>query len=265
MRVLVAVVFLAAICAAQMPSRAELLKKAKYVEDAPKAEFKTYTETDIRGAIQVVSARSYAMFGYNTPEVQIVLPKNSNSIYSTIDFPDPELVDAGGKPVAVSIERGGFDPDTSADEIRFNPAEGEGVVDFARVSGTIKLKYPLSVKTQTFTPAQLGAKNLGVKINGPFVSFSDDAIELPDVSFGKLKPVRAYDAAGKQLEAAGYSETATDNDGVLRKKMAFYGNVARLEIDTVADWAELELPYDLKPAPMLPAGHEGENPDSYKQ
>jgi hypothetical protein len=264
MRVLFAVLFLAAVCAAQMPSRAELLKQAKYVEDAPKAEFKTYTEDDIRGAIQIVSARSYAVFGYNTPEVRIVLPKNSNSTYSSIEFPDPELVDAAGKPVAIQIEHGGYQDDTSSDEIRFQPAEGDALVDFARVTGTIKLKYPLAVKTQTFAPTQLGAKDLAVRLNGPYVSFGDEAFEIPDVSFSKLKPVRAYDAAGHQLEAAGYSETSTDKDGVMRKKMAFYGNVARLEIDTVAQWAEFELPYDLKPAPLLPKGHEGEDPASYK-
>ena len=260
-----ALVLVSTACVAQIPTRAQLLKVTKYIQDAPKADFKAYSEADLRGAVKVVSARSYAVFGYNTPEVRIVLPKNSNSVYSSIDFPDPTLVDAAGKPVAVEIERGGFDEEKSSDEIRFRPTEGDDVVQFARATGTVKLKYPLAVKTQSFTPAQPGAKSLGMKINGPYVSFADEAFEIPDVSFSKLKPIRAYDAAGHVLEAASYSETSTDADGVLRKKMAFYGNVARVEIDTVSQWAELELPYDVTPAPLLPAGHEGEDPASYQQ
>ena len=97
------------------------------------------------------------------------------------------------------------------------------------------------------------------------MSFDDEAVQVPDTSFTKLRPIRAYDAAGHQLEQYSQSETSSDPDGVMRKKMAFYGVVARVEIDSVPSWAELELTYDLKPAPLLPAGHEGEDPDSYKQ
>ena len=97
------------------------------------------------------------------------------------------------------------------------------------------------------------------------MSFDDEAVQVPDTSFTKLKPIRAYDAAEHQLEEYSQSETGTDPDGIQRKRMAFYGNVARVEIDSVPSWAELELTYDLKPAPLLPAGHEGEDPESYQQ
>ena len=264
MRVLLAVFLFAGLCLGQMASRAELLKQTKYAEEGPKPEFKTFTEDELRSAIKIVPARSYAVFGYNTPEVQLHLPQIANSSYAEIDFPDPVLTNDAGELVTFQVERGGYQEKTFSDEIRFQPTEGDAVLQFAHVKGTVKVKYPLSVKTQTFTPAKLGAKALGVKINGPFVSFADEAFQPPDPSFTKLRPVRAYDAAGRQLEAHSNSETGMDNDGVERKRMAFYGNVARLEIDSVDSWAELELPYDLAPAPMLPAGHEGEDPASYQ-
>ena len=246
---------------AQLPKRAELLAKPKYVDDVPH-KFQTFTEAELRADIKIVPQRNYAVFGYNTPELRLQLPKIANSSYSQIEFPDPTLVDAAGKPVTFEVEHGGYNDERFSDEIRFTGG-GDAPVDFAHATGTVKLKYPLSVKTQTFTPASLGAKDLAVKLNGPFVSFGDDAFEVPDNS-GKLRPIRAYDAAGHQLEPYGYSETSTDTDGVMRKKTAFYGNVARLEIDTVGSWAELGLPYDVTPAPLLPAGHEGEDPESYK-
>ena len=263
MRVATAVLFLASVCAAQMPERADLLKEVKYVEEAPKAEFRQFSEADLRAAVQVIAARSYAVFGYNTPEVRLVLPKVGNSSYASIAFPAPTLLSAAGRKVPFEVEESGYMEDSSASEIRFQPKSGDALVDFAHAKGTVKVKYPLSVQTQTFTPQNLGDKALGVVIDGPYVSFGDEAFQVPETSFTHLKPVRAYDAAGKQLEQAPYSETSSDDD-MMRQKMAFFGNVARLEIDTVTQWAEFELPYDLKPAPMLPKGHEGEDPASYK-
>ena len=124
----------------------------------------------------------------------------------------------------------------------------------------LKVKYPLEVKTAVITPSQAGQ----VKIDGPFVTYAEDEGKTPDSSFGKLRPIRAYDAQGRQLARHGYSETTVDDNGADIKHVSFYGNVARVEIDTVESWTELDLPYDLKPAPLFPEGHEGEDPESYK-
>ncbi|MBI2677778.1 MAG: hypothetical protein HYX28_03250 [Candidatus Koribacter versatilis] len=247
---------------AQLPTRAQLTAKPKFTEDVPHT-FKDFTEAELREAIKIVPARSYAMFGYNTPEVRLQLPKVSNSVYTTIDFPDPVVLDDAGKPVAVEIERGGYNDARFSDEIRFRvPDNSDAIVQFAHATGTVKVKYPLSVTTQTFAPLKPGPKEFAVKINGPFVNLDQEKLQVPDVS-SKLHPIRAYDASGHQLESASYSETGYDDAGAYVTKMAFYGNVAKLEVDSVAEWVELELPYDVKPGPMLPAGHEGEDPANY--
>lgn len=255
-----------AACAAQLPTRAALTSRPKYLKDVPR-DFRAFSEDELRQSIKVGAGRSHAVFGYNTPEVRVQLPKVSNSAYSSIDFPDPALVDSKGKPVEFELERGIYDEEKFSDEIRFrNPnSDDEKPLAFARAKGSVKVKYPLAVKTLKLTATQRGPKELALKINGPYVSFDEEVAGVADASSDHLKPIRAYDAAGRLLEPASYSETSTDADGVFRKKMAFYGVVARLELDTVEGWAELEIPYELPPAMLLPAGHEGEDPDSYQR
>jgi hypothetical protein len=246
---------------AQIPPRAELTKAPKYLENAVKPAFRTFTEAQLRAEVQVIAARSHAMFGYNTPEVRIKLPRTGNSSYAQIEFGEATLLDAKGKPVAFELEEGGYEESKYSDEIRFRMKDSDGVLDFAKAKGHVKLKYPLSVRTSTFTKAKPGPAELAVKLDGPYVSYAEEEAKVPDTSFVTLRPERAYDAAGRQLERHGYSEAGTDDDGVYRRRTAYYGNVARFELDSVDDWAELDLAYDLKPAPMLPAGKEGIDPD----
>ncbi len=247
---------------AQIPDRKELTTTPRFVTDAPKPAFKPFTEAQLKAALRVISARSYAMFGYNTPEVRLVLPKVANSSYASVEFGTATLMDAKGREVAFELEEGGLDEEKNSAEIRFQKKGGEeGILDYARAKGVVKVKYPLAVRTTVVTKGKPAPDELSVKIDGPYVSFNDEAAQLPDTSFSHLKPLRAYDAAGKQLEQHGYSEAGTDDDGVYRRRTSFYGNVARVELDTVDGWAELELPYDLRPAPLLPKGDEGLDPE----
>ncbi len=256
---------LAALAApAQIPPKAELTKAPKYLENAVKPAFRTFTEAQLKAEVQIIAARSYAMFGYNTPEVRIKLPRTGNSSYAQIEFGEATLLDAAGKVVPFELEEGGYEASKYSDEIRFKMKDSDGVLAFAHAKGRVKLKYPLSVRTASFTKAKPGPKELAVKLDGPYVSYAEEEAKVPDTSFVTLRPERAYDAAGRQLERHGYSEGSTGDDGVFAKHLAFYGNMARFELDSVDDWAELELSYDLKPAPMLPKGSEGLDPEGPK-
>ncbi|HJV22708.1 MAG TPA: hypothetical protein VJ570_08425 [Holophagaceae bacterium] len=246
---------------AQIPEKKELTATPKFVEGAPKPSFKRFTEAQLKGEIRILSARSYAMFGYNTPEVRIKLPQVANSSYASIEFGPATLLDDKGKEVPFELEEGGYQENKFSDEIRFRVADSDQIVRFDHVRGQVKVKYPLSVRTTTVSKAKPGPPELAVKLDGPYVSFADEEAKLPDTSFTRLKPLRAYDAAGRQLEQHGYSEASYDDSGAYVRRTSFFGNVARVELDSVDEWAELELPYDLKPAPMLPAGKEGEAPE----
>lgn len=252
-------------CLAQIPDRKELIGNPKFVEESERPSFRNFTEAQLRAEIKIISGRSHAMFGYNTPEVRVKLPQVSNSHYSEIEFGPATLLSAAGRKVSFELEHGGYTEEKFSDEIRFRMANSDKVIRFARVRGRVKVKYPLGVKTAIIKPGQAGPPELAVKIDGPYVSFAEDEAKMPDPSFTELRPIRAYDAAGHQLEKHGYSETATDDDGAYRNHVSFYGNVARVEIDTVESWAELDLPYNLTPAPLLPKGHEGEAPEAPQQ
>lgn len=243
-------------CLAQIPDRKELVATPKFEKESPHPGFKVFTEAQLRAGIKIISGRSHAMFGYNTPEVRVKLPAVSNSHYSKIEFGPATLLSATGQKVSFELEHGGYQEDTFSDEIRFRIANSDKVIRFARVRGRVKVKYPLAVKTAVIKPGQAGPPELAVKIDGPYVAVAEEEV--------KLSLIRAYDAAGRQLKRHGHGETATDDDGTYRWHIAFYGNVARLEIDTVESWAELDLPYNLTPSALLPKGHEGEDPESYQ-
>jgi len=251
-------------CLAQIPDRKELIGNPKFAEESPKPSFRTFTEAQLRAEIKIQARRSYAVFGYNTPEVRVNLPKVSNSAYSKIEFGPATLMGATGQKVPFELEESGYMDEECASEIRFQTGNPEKLIQFAHARGQVKVKYPLAVKTAVITVAKPGPPELAVKIDGPYVDFVESEDKTPQSSFSKLKPLRAYDAQGRQLERHSNSETTSDDSGVDITHTAFYGNVARVEIDTVDSWVELDLPYNLTPAPLLPKGHEGENPEDYK-
>ena len=263
-RLPVALLLVGASCLAQTPDRKALLANPQFVEESERPNFRSFTEAQLKAEIKIVSRRSYAVFGYNTPEVRVKLPAVSNSHYAEIEFGPATLVSAAGRKVSFEQEHGGYQEETFSDEIRFRMANSDKVIRFARVRGRVKVKYPLAVKTDVIKPGQAGPPELAVTIDGPFVNYVESEDKTPQSSFSALKPLRAYDAQGRQLERHGYSETTTDDEGRDITHTSFYGNVARVEIDSVENWAELDLPYDLAPAPLLPKGHEGEDPESYK-
>ena len=260
----VLLLLMGASCLAQIPERGELTKTPKFVEESVQASFRSFTEVQLRAEIKIISRRSYAVFGYNTPEVRVSLPRVSNSAYAKIEFGPATLVSAAGGKVPFELEESGYMDDKCASEIRFQTGNPDKIIRFARVRGRVKVKYPLVVKTAVITPTQPGPPELAVTIDGPYVNFAENEEKTPQPSF-HLRPLRAYDAAGHQLEQHGYSETTSDDNGVDITHTSFYGNVARVEIDTVEGWVELDLPYNLTPSPLLPKGHEGEEPEAPQQ
>jgi hypothetical protein len=236
-------------------TREELLRSPKLVDARP-PRFETLSADGLRTAIKVYSRRSYAAFGFNDSSVTIRLPAATNSIYATFEFGEPKLTDARGRAVPSELEHGIFDFDTWSNEIRMKPKDGKGVVEFAHAAGKATVKVPLVVKTVAFKKGS----NKSVTFDGPFVSYNTSAIELPEAAdFSKIEPLRAYDAAGHQLERGGSTETFMAGD-VTWRKLAFWGKVAEVRIDRVEKWATVAIDYDLPPSPKLPASAQGLTP-----
>jgi hypothetical protein len=185
-----ALLLVGASCLAQIPERGELTATPKFVEGSVRPSFRSFTEAQLRAEIKIISARTYAVIGYNTPIVRLKLPQVSNSYYSKIEFGPATLVDPAGQKMRFKLEESDYNQEMFSYEIHFFLANSDKIINFARVRGRMKVKYPLAVKTSTITPAQPVPPELAVKIDGPYLSFALDEAKMPG-SFFELTSVRA--------------------------------------------------------------------------
>jgi hypothetical protein len=232
------------------PEAAELLKNPKHSSMDVKPSLKKLTAEEVRTAIRVTSSRTSALFGFNNAEVQIHLPRVDNSNWIEDDFSDPKLFDAKKREVKYEKEQGIYNHDTWSTEVRFAGLNGKPV-DFAHAVGTVRIKYPLVMKTVTVKKSETKkARDTGVTIDGPFVK--TDLSKIPESAFAsKLEGVRAYDKEGLRLERVmGYSSSSWE-DGVSYRGYAFHGEVARVDVDVAQQWATFEIDYDMPPVPKL--------------
>jgi len=235
------------------PAKEDLTRVPRYMEDTAVPVFTAMDAKAVVGKIKVVSNRTTALFGFNNPEVVVYLPAFGNSAYAVVEFDDPRVVDAQGSPVLFERESGGYSDDTFSAEIRMAPKEGDDPVEFARVKGTGRIKYPLRVETQSFEPGQAGSE---VEFDGPYVTYVDKRDPDMPFLFTDTGPVRAYDATGGRLREGGYSSTSM-RDNITRKTVAYRGNVTELQVDVPEDWVDIEFTYDLPPMAPKPEVHAG--------
>ena len=246
------------------PDRAELLGSPRFVEDAAEPAFAELTAEQLKQQLEVISSRSYAFFGFNNSEVQIHLPRFDSSVYASVEFSPARLLDAKGDEVQFERRRGIYDHDTHSDELRFAPVEGDKPVDFARVEGSITLRYPVRMRTVTIKPGGSAPADLTITIDGPFVSWSDPKETLPEARpFTPVEQLRAFDASGQRLEQHSFKGNSM-REGVTTEKYAYWGEVAEIRVDVVDEWAELDISYSLPSIDPLPASRAGSPPKSYE-
>ncbi|MFV2072552.1 MAG: ankyrin repeat domain-containing protein [Thermoanaerobaculales bacterium] len=246
------------------PDRAELLASPRIVDDAAEPAFLDLTAEELKRQLLVISSRSYAYFGFNNSEVQIYLPRCDNSVYASVEFSPARLLDAADNEVEFERVRGIYDHDTHSDELRFAPVEGKEPVEFARVEGSIALRYPVRMRTVAIGPGGAAPTGLTVTIDGPFVSWSDPEKILPEARpFTPVERFRAFDASGRRLEQHSFKGYSV-REGVSTEKYAFWGEVAEFGFDVVDEWAELDISYSLPAIDPLPASRSGSPPDNFE-
>jgi len=242
--------------------RAELLATPKVEEDAKIPVFAELTADQVATQITMVSGRNYAFFGFNTPEIHVVLPAADNSVYADVEFGDPTLLDATGNKVPYEPERGIYDHTTHHVEFRFAALEGDAPPEYARAVGTVTVRYPLRLHTLVARAGGPAAAGLDVSIDGPFVtrrSASDDEV-LEAASFTGISAVRALDANGRVLER--YPSTQFSMvDGATTETLAFWGQVAEVQSDVADEWATFQVAYELPEVPPLPESRAGIAPE----
>lgn len=238
------------------PAKEELVAQPRLMKDALEPVFKAVDSEVVRNDTKIVSGRNTAMFGFNTPEVVVYLPRIDNSAYTIVTFDEPRLFDNKGASVLFEREGGGYNDDTFSSEIRLAKKEGEGLVTFARVKGSGRIKYPLEVKTRIVKKSSDGAKGPDITLDGPFVTYIDHNISDMVFLSTRLGPVRAYDVKGRRLEEHSYKSISTQGD-VTRQTLAFWGGIAEIQIDTVIRWTDIEFTYDLPPIKPLSEDYAG--------
>lgn len=218
--------------------------------------FQTVTAKNVRIATHIVSSRSTAVFGFNTPVVRIYLPRIDNSAYAIIKFDEPKLLNNNGKSVTCEIERGGYDIYIYSDEIRFASPDRKKTVTYAKAIGTGQINYPLKITTSIIHPVEGVPDSAVATINGNFVTYTDQ--NIPEMVFhqSQLGPVRAYDATGRQLIMGDYNASQAQGE-IMRRTLSFLGKIAKVEVDTVTEWADLAFTYDLPPTKPLPESYSG--------
>jgi len=248
------------LASAQPLSRQEIENALRYEKRADPV-FSALPPASLQKSVRVEEARSYAVFGYNTPAVRVRMPALDNSAYAVVRFLDAKPVSADRKTLPHELEQGIYDPEAHSTEVRFVAADRKSLVPLARAVGRISIRYPMEVRTTVVRAGSPDAQRLGVSIDGPYVKYPEKSLGLPEVSaISGAEPIRAYDAAGKRLERYDGVSKWESADGVSRKTIAFWGPVASVRFDTVEKWSELEIPFDLPAAPKRPAGREGIGP-----
>jgi hypothetical protein len=246
---------------AQALSREEIENARRYDKHGD-PRFSVVAEASLPKSIQVAAGRSYAVFGYNTPAVVVKLPATDNSAYAVVQFQEPKPLGRDGKALPHEIERGIYDAETHATQIRFVPPSGsKDLVPLVRAAGRIAVRYPVEIRTTVVKAGSPEAARLEISMDGPYVKYRPDALPLPEAAaFTGIDPLRAYDASGKRLERYDGIQKSEFANGVSTRTVAFWGPVASVHYDTVTRWSNLQIPFDVAAAPMRPAGREGQGP-----
>lgn len=242
-------------------TRDELLATPKFAEDAKQPAFAELRAEQVAAQITMVSGRNYAWFGFNTPEIHVVLPSADNSVYADVDYVDPTLYDAGGAEVPYELESGLYDHDSHHDEIRFVPVEGDELVDFSRAVGTVTVRYPLRLRTISARKDGPPVDGFDVSFDGPYVTRRTTSGEkdLEEAAFTGIEAFRALDADGRRLESHPSSQMSVTGDQVTEIK-TYWGEVAEVQLDLVDEWALFKVTYELPSVAALPKSRTGTAP-----
>jgi len=238
--------------------RAELLATPTFEENARKPVFVEFTAAQTASAITVVSGRNYAWFGFNTPEIHLVLPEADNSVYAKVEFGEVTLFDAAGGEVAYERELGLYTYETHHTELRCVAVEGDEPVAYEHADGTATVRYPLRVHTLSARAGGPAVDGLDVSFDGPFVTrrSSSGDNELEAESFTGITAFRALDAEGRVLERYPSSKFSMTN-GAVTEVFSYWGAVAGVELDVVDEWAVIRIDYELPPVALLPEERAG--------
>jgi len=226
-----------------------LLKSTRYQRPEPSREGATLSPDAVKAQTSVVAGRLDTWEDYNRSAIALKLPRVWNSAFTLVDINKPQYFDAGGKAMTGTTEPEIFDYDNYVQEYRLRNLQ-----EFARATGTVNIHYPATVKTYVLTPAKPRIGAIGVQFRGAALLIAG----LPEGENGFVGEypviVNAYDATGRRLRYLncflGNSET---RDKVKWFHYGFWGTPVEVHVTIAGGWLPFSIPFDLTPAPKLPA------------
>lgn len=240
----------------------EALPKAKPVEaniGDESYKFVQLTERELENNFSVESSRTYAVYGFNRPAVVLNFPKNENSQFAKVTFEDIKMVDASGDEVDFELIRGLYRPEDFSNGIRFaNKKDPEALIEFSRVTGNVVIDYPLAMSVEKFR--QNGSKrgvNVTISANGVEVKSDFSQVAGKAGFFLTRSPVSVFNDKGELLEPKSGQPSWPVNGEM---KLSFDQTPAEVHIAFTDKSHRMTLPYDLKPAALLPENTKGLNP-----
>jgi hypothetical protein len=183
---------------AQPDNIAELAANPKYMEEDVKPTFQKVSVDKLRNGVKVVSGRSYAIFGFNTPEVQVHFPAFDNNAFASVKFSKAVLTDSNGNEVMYESEGGGYDHEDLVAETRFVTEDYDSLIEYSVAKGKVKINYPSEMHTVSVKATESADK--GIVADGAYVKVYDVAGVAEEATFSPIEALRAYDAKGKRLE-----------------------------------------------------------------
>lgn len=193
-------------------------------------------------ALTLQSGRSCAVFGYNGPRIELVLPHTGNSLLAKVELAPPKV--KGGSKGGFELETNGLDERLFHYHWTLRPkveTKDNAPFAFATVEAKASVRYPLHGETRRVEQASEAVAIAGHKVT---LKLSDGE-ELADSS--DVQGIAAFDRAGRELKRFNYSESSEDGQSFL-----FMGQVATVRLNVVSGWVEKTVTAKLKPAPLRP-------------
>lgn len=249
--------------------------KPRYALLLGKYNFKKLTEVEVKRDIKVFAGRCNALSKYNFPEVRVMLPKFDNSAYAEINIETPVVTDTKGTRIPVQTLGSGYYMHNSfTKELMIYRKGSESILDideqsapinFAKMSGNIKVKYPLEIVTESYKIEGKLPETLLVSAPNT-LEYNPEILSIPDFFNTNFRngfcSVRAFDNENRLLKpfSGQGSKNSSEIDPKTKKRVelsffiikSFWGTIYRFEIDRVKKWAEFGISYELEPAKMLP-------------
>lgn len=216
-------------------------------KNSVKPIFSSLSEAELKKIVSCRSARNSALFQFNQLEVECSIPKLANSSYATFTFDDIKLINNSKQNLA--IESSTVIQEATLRLSLEDSNSNQPISESTNIQGKLRIKYPLAITANIITKTD-AIESMYIEHNlFMFANYDLNEIDTFNIPF---MPIRGFDTTGRELvRLPDFHSFSNDDDGTEMNTIAFWGNLNKVEVDTVQNWAEFTILVNLKAAPLL--------------